>query len=175
MQADEPGGVRRVLRVAGRYLLRVPLPLAMLLVLLWGLLIWDLSSHAVPLPQGARLIWEFLSNLAHAPLFGFLTLFTAAVLLRERDGGWPRPRSGRSLLVLVCVLAYGALDELHQSHTPGRDASPFDVLTDFVSALAVLWIVFILERRELKERELVLRLLAGGLACCTSAALALFS
>src|SRR5512134_1241703 len=105
MPDGEAGALTRALRAAGGFLLRVPLPLALVLVGLWGLLIWDLSSHAVPLPAGKSLGWEFLSNLAHAPLFGLLSLWLAAVVLRERGGGWPRPGVGRSALVLALVLA----------------------------------------------------------------------
>jgi hypothetical protein len=54
--------------------LRVPWPLALALPALWALLIWDLSSHRVPLPTHENKFWELLSNLAHAPLFGTLTL-----------------------------------------------------------------------------------------------------
>jgi VanZ family protein len=174
MRAAEGGLLARALRTAGRFLLRVPLPLALLIVALWIVAIWDLSSHRVPIPKGKSLWWEFLSNLAHAPLFGVLTLWIAAVLLRERDGAWPRPRLGRSALVFACVLAYGVLDELHQSHVPGRDASALDVLTDGVSAAMVLWIVRTLgdERR---EGVLYARLALGVALCSASAGLALLS
>src|SRR5262245_7081039 len=134
MQAAEGGLVTATLRTAGRFLLRVPLALALLIVVLWAVAIWDLSSQRVPVPQTNHLGWEFVSNLAYAPLFGLLTLWVAAVCLREREGGWPRPSPARTALVLAVVLAYGVLDEFHQSHVPGRDASPFDVLTDVVSA-----------------------------------------
>ncbi|HEX6882048.1 MAG TPA: VanZ family protein [Planctomycetota bacterium] len=173
MRTAEGGPLARALRAAGSFLLRVPLPLALLIVLLWGLVIWDLSSTRVPLPRGSSLGWEFLSNLAHAPLFGLLALWLAAVVLRERDGGWPRPSRARDALVLGLVLAYGVLDELHQSRVPGRDASALDVLTDVVGALLVLWIVRSLGR--VPERTLLTRLGLGLLACCASAALALLS
>lgn len=174
MHAAEGGPLVRALRGVGSFLLRVPLPLALLIVVLWGLVIWDLSSTRVPLPRGPHLGWEFLSNLAHAPLFGLLALWVAAVVLRERDGGWPRPSRARDALVLGSVLAYGVLDELHQSRVPGRDASALDVLTDVVGAAVVLWIVRTLGRAP-AERTLLARLGLGLLLCCASAALALWS
>lgn len=174
MLGAEAGPLGRALRRAGRFLLRVPLALALLIVALWLVVIWDLSAQRRPLPKGDSVLWEFLSNLAHAPLFGLLALWIAAVLLRERGGGWPRPSRLRDGLVLASVLAYGVLDELHQSRIPGRDASGLDVLTDVVGALMVLWIVRTLGR-EASERALLARLAAGILLCSASAALAMLS
>jgi VanZ family protein len=171
MERAEGGPAARALRVVGRFLLGVPWPLAVLLVLGWGFVIWDLSSHAVPLPTAQSLGWEFLSNLAHAPLFGILTLFTAGILLRERGGGWPRAQAGRSALVALAVLGYGVLDEWHQSRIPGRDSSAIDVMTDLTSALCVLWIVHTLGG-EPSERRLAGRLALGVGLCAASAALA---
>lgn len=172
---SRPGRTTRGLRAAGRFLLWVPWPLALLLAGAWALLIWDLSSHSAPIPVHPSLFWELLSNLAHAPLFGILTLLLAALVLRERGGGWPRPRRARAALVLAGVLAYGLLDEWHQSRIRGRDASLLDVLTDVVSGAVVLWIVFTLADAELRERQLLARLGAGVLLCCASAALASLS
>ncbi len=175
MRIAEAGPLVRGLRATGNFLLRVPWPLALLLLGAWALLIWDLSSQRAPVPVGASPWWELASNLAHAPLFGTLTLLVAALCLRRRDGGWPRPERGRVALVLALALGYGVLDELHQSRVPGRDASALDVLTDLVSAVLVLWIVFTLGRRELGERQLLARLGLGIAACVASAALALLS
>jgi VanZ family protein len=165
--------VTRALRAAGRFLLRVPWPLALLLLGGWAFLIFDLSSHRAPLPARPNLAWKLASNLAHAPLFGILGLLAAALLLRERDGAWPRPRPLRCALVLLLVLAYGAFDEWHQSGVPGRDASALDVVTDGVGAALVLWIVLSLGRPELRERVLLARLALGIVLCVASAALAL--
>jgi VanZ family protein len=173
MRAD-PGGVARVLRAAGRFLLRLPRPLALASATAWALLIWVLSSRKAPQPVGASRWWELFSNLAHAPLFGILALLLAAFLLREPDGGWPRPRRARIALVLAAVLAYALLDEWHQQRTPGRDASPLDVVTDMVGASLVLWIVHALRRSE-DDRRLLVRLGAGVLLCVASAALAMLA
>lgn len=171
----ERGPLTRGLRAAGSFLLRVPWPLGLVLLGSWGFLIWDLSSHRAPHLAGPSLFWELASNLAHAPLFGILTLFAAALVLRARAGAWPRPEPARIALVLALVVGYGALDEWHQSHIPGRDASLLDVLTDGVSAVLVLWIVFVLARRELSERALLARLGGGVLLCVACAALALLA
>lgn len=175
MPEADGGGTARVLRAIGRFLLWIPWPFGLLLLVAWALLIFDLSSHAVPVPIHTNLYWELLSNLAHAPLFGTLTLFLAALVLREPDGDWPRPRRARIALVLVGVFLYGLSDEVHQSLTPGRDASLLDVLTDVVSCSVVLWIVFTLGREGLEARTLLRRLGAGALLCVASAALAMLS
>jgi VanZ family protein len=169
----QPAGLlTRGLRAFGRTLLGAPWPLGAVLVLGWAFVIFDISSHSRPFPTAKSAPWEFLSNLAHAPLFGILTLFLAALVLRERDAAWPRARPFRRALVVLLVLTYGISDEWHQSHTPGRDASVFDVLTDVTGALCVLWIIATLARAELREGTLVARLALGVLACLTSAAIA---
>lgn len=175
MRDARAGPLTRGLRTTGSFLLRVPWPLALVLLAGWGLLIWDLSSKRAPLSGGDSPWWELASNLAHAPLFGTLTLLIAALCLRRSDGIWPRPDARRVGLVLALALGYGVLDELHQSRVPGRDASVLDVLTDLVSAVLVLWIVFTLGRRELAERQLVARLGLGIAVCVASAALAMLS
>src|SRR5262245_64156952 len=146
MQPAEAGPLTRGLRAVGRFLLRVPWPLALLLLVAWGTLIWDLSAHRAPLVVSTSVYWEILSNLAHAPLFGILTLLVAALVLREPGADWPRPSPARRALVLALVLGYGLFDEWHQTHVPGRDGSLLDALTDLVSASLVLWIVATLAR-----------------------------
>jgi VanZ family protein len=176
MSGAEPRGregpLTRALSAAGRFLLRVPLALVLVIVALWLVVIWDLSSASRPKPKGNSVLWEFLSNLAHAPLFGLLALWISAAVLRRRGGGWPRPDWRRGGFVVGSVLAFGVLDEWHQSHVPGRDASALDVLTDVAAAGMVLWIVYVLGRSP-TERGLLARLALGVLACCASAALAL--
>ena len=175
MPPGDPGRTTRALRAAGRFLLWIPWPVAALLAVAWGMLIWDLSSHRVRPLAHPLLAWELVSNLAHAPLFGLLTLLLAAWFLRDGGREWPRPRPERIALVLACTLGYGLLDEWHQSRVPGRDASLFDVLTDVLSGGLVLWIVFTLGREGLRERQLLARLGVGVVLCVGSAALALLS
>jgi VanZ family protein len=175
MRADDGGGLARALRAVGRFLLWVPWPLGAVLAGSWLLLIWDLSSHRAPIPAHANFWWEWLSNFAHAPLFGILTILIAALLLREGQDRWPRPRRERTAPVIGCVMLYGLIDEWHQSYVPGRDASLLDVMTDVVSASVVLWIVYTLGREDLRARTLLARLGTGVLICATSAAIATLS
>jgi VanZ family protein len=170
------GPVTRALRSAGRRLLALPAPLVAALVVAWGALIWWLSGHASPVAVEPSPLWEWLSNLAHAPLFGLLTLLVAALALRAPRSGvhaWPRAEGPRRALVLAAILCYGVLDEWHQSRVVGRDASALDVLTDVVAGALVLWIVGVLGRPGLTERGLLARLALGLAACAVCAALAM--
>jgi len=165
----EDGPVTRLLRAIGGFLLRIPWPFVVLMWLGWAAVIFDLSSQRRPVSTRSSVLWEWLSNLAHAPLFGLLALFTAALLLRERGAGWPRWSPGRAALVVAITLLYGIADERHQASVPGRDASALDVLTDGVGALMVVWVIAAVGRGEGLVRR---RLFLGVLLCGLSAALA---
>jgi len=171
MPSADPGFLGRFLVRVGERLLAVPLVLALFAPLAWGVMIWRLSSHSIPLPAESPLFWELVSNLAHAPLFGILTLLVAAVLLRP--AAWPSPGAARLVPILALVVAYGITDEWHQSTVPGRDASALDVLTDLVASVQVLWIVAYLGRPERNDAGLWGRLAIGVLLCVATAALAL--
>lgn len=163
----------RALRWLGGRLVRLPAALLVALPLAWMAFIWFLSSQSIDTPGGAFGLWGFLGNLAHAPLFGCLALFWTALFLRSPSGVWP-PLSGRVRLAVVLLVAgYGALDELHQRATSGRQASVLDVVTDLVGALCVLWIVGYLGAPGAAERGLWLRLCAAGALCALVAWLGL--
>lgn len=174
--AVEPsaGPMTRALRALGRVLLALPWPLAAALPVLWAGLIWRLSSRPVPFPTGVSIVWELVSNLAHAPLFGLLCLFSAAFSWRG-SRGWPVVGRARALALVALVGAYGVLDEWHQSRTPGRDSSAFDVVTDVVGASMVLWIVAYLGRPDAREGGLWARLAAAMAASVAAAALSSLS
>lgn len=165
----EGGAATRLLRAVGGFLVRVPWPLVVVMWAGWAAVIFDLSSKRRPVVTSESPLWEFLSNLAHAPLFGVLALFAAALLMREQGGGWPRWRAGRAAAVVLITLLYGLADEWHQSTVPGRDASLMDVLTDTVAAVMVVWVVHGVGAG---ERALLWRLVVGVLLCAAAALLA---
>ena len=80
------------------------------------------TSH--PIPQG----WD---KLTHFVVFGTLT----ALLWRGTNGRAP-------IAVLLCVVAFGAFDEVHQQFLPLRTAEFLDFLTDAAAAAAVCAILF---------------------------------
>ena len=155
------------LRALARLLLRIPRALVWVLPVAWMGLIWRLSSRSFE-PAEPSFAFSVLSNLVHAPLFGLLALFWAA-LLAERPPGERSPLAavgpGRAAVALALVVLYGIADEWHQSRVPGRDASALDVVTDAVAAAATLLVVLHVVRAGATERGLVARLLAGLAAC----------
>jgi len=88
-------------------------------------------SH-VPGKELARLGFHFWDKAAHAaeymPLGALLALW-----LSSRPARGDRRAYGRSLgMAAGLLLAYGALDELHQAFVPGRFSSVWDVAADLV-------------------------------------------
>jgi hypothetical protein len=69
---------------------------------------------------------------------------------------------------LLAVLLYGLFDERHQYHTPGRDASLSDILTDLAGGWLCVTVLFAVE--EGAPRERIARIFAIGVtACCLAA------
>ena len=90
------------------------------------------------LPDRVRLIRVFNPlSLLHIPLYGLLTFF----LIRTfwPNGKNPLIRSFRLTLAFTTFLALliAVLDELHQVHIPGREASGWDVVLDAVGIGAI--------------------------------------
>jgi len=95
-------------------------------VLAWGATIWWLSSRS-PRPGTPSTLTIFVFNGGHVVLFGTLAVLAHAA----------QRRIGRMRFLLAVVLAscYGAIDELHQAHVPGRDSSVFDWCSDTSGAV----------------------------------------
>jgi hypothetical protein len=165
-------GLTGGLRGLGRLLLGQPRALAWIPPAAWAGLIWWLSSRPAQLDEARGQGWALLWNMAHAPAFGVLALLLLP--LAPRRGNWVR--LGRLELGLIggLALAYGLLDEWHQSRVPGRDASLLDVLTDAVGAACVLWVAGYLAREDAGEGGLAGRLVAGLGLCFAAAWLATF-
>lgn len=155
----------------GRALGAVPRPLAALALGAWMSLIWWLSSGPIdvrpPLPAPG-----FFWNLAHAPVFGILTVLAALTAApRPLPGAWPDPGRQARALAFLLVIAWAALDELHQSRVASRSASPFDFLTDAVAAACVLSVAAYAGHAQASEQGMRRRL-AIAIALCALAALA---
>ncbi len=106
--------------------------------ILWAIMIFYLSS--VPgLNSGLDVFWDvFLRKLAHASEFGIL-----AVLIFFAWRGYEIKFKKALIWSLVLAIVYAALDEIHQSFVPMREARLRDVGVDslgalFVSALILL-------------------------------------
>ncbi|MDP6519559.1 MAG: VanZ family protein [Planctomycetota bacterium] len=180
------------MRRLGRFLLRLPRGAGVVLALVWMAVLYFLSEMDGPdLDQDGDWL-SFLHNLAHAPAFGLLAFWALIALprssgtrehAREHPRGrprehpwWPDLTKARSLGVVLFVVAYGFIDELHQSFVPGRSPSFFDVLSDGVGAWCVVWMAWAVgagEGRGLLRRIgmcLVICGLAAGLSTLWSLA-----
>jgi len=163
----ESAPVLRVLRSAGRSLLRQPRGLAWIAPLAWAGLIWFLSSIRIHVPGGGHPGVDFLTNLAHAGVFGILVLL--AVPLAPRRDDWVELDRGVLWMLAATTLAYAVLDEVHQAFVMGRHATAFDVMTDATGIYCTLKVVLYLSEQGATGRGLVLRLV-GGLGLCGLAA-----
>jgi hypothetical protein len=154
---------------SGRALQRLSRPAGVLCALAWAGGIWILSSSSGPgVALGSGDAGSVISNLAHAPEFGILTLLVCLVLPRSAD--WVRTDTAVLRAAWLVVLAYAIVDELHQSKIPMRNASVLDVLTDATAALLVLLAVRFSGGERADERALG-RVLAYGLLACLACAL----
>lgn len=85
-------------------------------------------------PQAAAvLVFEHADKVAHAGAYGVLG---GAAALAACGLGPGLPFAARVVAGAVPAAAYGAVDELHQARTPGRDASLGDLAADAVGACA---------------------------------------
>ena len=112
----------------------------------WAAVIFALSS----LPGGMMAAdLPGVDKLAHAGVFAVLAL----VILRAL-GKVTRWRASRCVAcAIICVAAYGALDELHQWFTPQRSVELLDVVAD-VTGGALASAAWLLNRRVQGARRL---------------------
>jgi hypothetical protein len=84
-----------------------------------------------------------LQNLLHVPLFGLL-----AWLWYRTLEAWSMQHG--AALTAACMLAvvYGAIDEWHQLHVPGRYASFTDIALNCAGAVLALWWIHCGKRSE---------------------------
>lgn len=159
----------RLLLAVGRGLLALPRPLAAVLLLSWMGLIWLASAQEGVPDAPFDPFYAFVYNLGHAPLFGLLGLW-ATLLLPRRDG-WPVLEGRAPIAILASVVAWGALDELHQLFVSHRDPSILDLVTDAVGTACTLSVIAYLGRAEASDGGLRQRLGVGVLLCVLAGAL----
>lgn len=105
----------------------------------WAALIFWLSAQPAGSGKFDWLDLPGLDKVAHAVVFGILTVLCAQAL-----GSLGQVRS----LVLAVVIAsvYGVTDELHQRSVAGRDADILDWIADTAGAIAFATAVWFLRR-----------------------------
>lgn len=120
-------------------LLRALAPVAVM-----GLLWW--SSSREPSPEAGGPVKAFLHNGMHIVAYGALgsaywLCFTALASLAAA------PIRVANIASVVLAVAYGVVDEWHQSWVPGRVCSVSDVLSDLCGALLGVALLEMLLRR----------------------------
>ena len=93
--------------------------------LLWAVVILIVSS--VPIPQVTAPAGT--DKGVHALLYLVLGFLAIRALLSQRAPVW------QLLVLLLAVLAFGALDEVHQRFIPGRTADPKDWVADAAGSI----------------------------------------
>lgn len=110
------------------------------MVTLW----WTSSQTPKDSPPSAIRAW--LHNGAHVIAYGGLGGAWLTALM-TRVGDVLRLGRRRVAAAVLLTIAYGIVDEVHQSFVPKRDASVLDVLTDTTgSLLAVVLVGWALQR-----------------------------
>jgi VanZ family protein len=130
--------------------LRMCLPLAVMLLLWW-------SSSRQPTEQEPSQLRAVLHNGMH--VVAYAALAGSWLLALVRTGDSPSRLARAVLASFLLAVAYGAVDELHQSFVPGRVCSIADLVTDAAgSVLALLVLRSLLGAGRLAWRQIVLTL-----------------
>ena len=105
----------------------------------------SIPSDQMPLPG----LWSYDKLLHVAEYFVLGALIARAFML-----GPPRLSPGIAFAIAVVAgAAFGGLDELYQSTTPGRHATPWDSLADAVGASAGALTVMLWRRRKVTHGD----------------------
>lgn len=148
--------VRQWLRLP--WFARVPWPAVAMLVLWW-------SSSQQPTVRTPSQLRAVLHNGMHLVAYGGLAASWLLALLR-RDVAAPLPANG-PWIAFVATVAYGVVDELHQSFVPDRVCSIADLVTDAAAAATVLLAL----RAHFAGRQLSWRWWATAVATCVGCVL----
>ncbi len=114
-----------------------------LVVMLWAAVLWNLSADSHP-PIGPSFLLK--DKLLHCLYFG---AGTGAFLLALRGSRWmDLPFSHASLTGMLFAGLIGALDEYHQTFTPGRSGNdPWDWLADLCGGYLGAWCLNLVLKR----------------------------
>lgn len=119
-------------------------------VVLWSLVIFTFSSF--PTGSASRYYWPdfVVKKLAHMVEYGILALLVYRAFINT---GVSKPVSLR--FAFVWAVVYGMTDEVHQSFTPGREATLRDVIFDTIGAGVALYFLWkLLPKMPLRLRRL---------------------
>ncbi len=101
-------------------------------LLLWAVVLYSLSSFSKPVPEGGPEIPHIDKVLHFGYFFGGGVIFATCILLWK---GIDAKRAVRLFIPLAILACVGALDEYHQTFTPGRSGNdPLDWLADVLGS-----------------------------------------
>ena len=117
--------------------------------LFWALVIFIASSiPATKLPNLEILHYD---KFIHASIFFIFGLFVYRALEprnKEIVFNWRR-----ALIVILCVVLYGASDEFHQGFTFGRQKDIRDLTADAIGGICSVLLMYVISKRKTKSRE----------------------
>jgi VanZ family protein len=112
-----------------------------LIVVIWLLIIWQLSAQSV-LPGPQLFLGDFLlKKSGHMVMYALLYLW----LWRAVYSSLKKPRPKKKCLWLGCfalLFMFAFLDEVHQSFVPGRTATVRDIGFDLIGAVTMWGIIY---------------------------------
>jgi|TARA_B110000037_G_scaffold158186_1_gene178442 VanZ family protein len=107
-------------------------------LILWAVTLYTLSSFSKTMPEGGPEIPHIDKVLHFGYFFGGGIIFATWILIWKGTSSKFVFRIAIPLAILACI---GALDEYHQTFTPGRSGNdPFDWLADVLGSAAGLFI-----------------------------------
>lgn len=119
--------------------LRLLGPIAVMMVLWW-------SSSKTPDHSAPSALKAWLHNSAHVIAYGGLAGAWLVAFVSRIDGEL-RLAARHSVVALLLSIAYGVVDEVHQSYVPERDSSVVDVISDSIgSGIALVLVSWALRR-----------------------------
>lgn len=113
---------------------RLPVPARVLVPLAVMAFLWWSSSRQLDV-QEANPVRAVLHNGAHVVAYAALA---GSLLLALVRAGEPPSRRRAVVMSFVLAVAYGAIDEWHQSFVPGRVCSIADLMTDAAGSVLAL-------------------------------------
>lgn len=140
---------------------RASVPVGIMALLWW-------SSSVEPTTRTPNVFRALLHNGMHVVAYAALA---GGWLLTLARSSWPSSPRAALLVSLVAAVAYGVVDEVHQSFVPGRVCSLADLMTDAAGATLAL---MVLHARLGASRNTRRALLAAVSACLACVALATF-
>ena len=110
-------------------------------VVLYALAIVYLSSQSYPAQQLPSFLFSVSDKFLHACEYGVLGILLYRAFKHTTQNG------GSMVLAIICVVAFGISDEVHQWFVPQREADIWDVVADTCgAAFLILGWVFITEK-----------------------------